>query len=504
MLEQLARTPGTWMVDPEGEAILFHPPAHLREPAHHLVELTVRHTVFSPLTRGLGHITVRGLTIEHAANHCPTWGKSGWAQVGALSCRAGHHWVIEDCVIRHAKSVGLDCGSEGGQEQMEFPDQDSPADHGRFRELARKVGHHLIRRNHVSDNGLCGITGNGHWGTKAIGNTVERNNCGGWTSPWWEFAGIKFHHFFDGLIEGNLIRDNDAHGIWLDNQWRGSRVTRNLIVSNTWSGINVELGRGPLLIDHNIIAHTRQGDGVYGHDVADVTIAHNLIYANANYGVWFAFATPRVRPEDGCWDIKTFNNLILGNRAGAIALPLPWEAAGNNASDGNLFMGGGEYLDEGSGPQRPLFQVNSVSHMAPMQQHLSFPAMTKERLRKQLVEGLKQAGVPEEDWPTLAHWAEHYTLSFELWQKVTGNDAHSKTTRTIRDGLSAQRLNFKFRFDEALNQVQCRPIEGVDRDFFGLPLPERDLLPGPFQELQANEETNLTLLPMVGIEAAGS
>jgi len=501
--EELERVPGAWMVDPEGEAILFHPPFEVSDLTEHLVEISVRHTVFAPLRRHLGYITLRGLIIEHAANHFPTWGDRGWGQVGALSCRAGHHWVIEDCTIRYAKGIGLDCGSEGGREKMEFADR-SAGEHSSLVENAKYIGYHLIRQNRICDNGHCGIAGIGHYGTRVIGNVIERNNCDGYTSPWWEFAGIKFHFFYDGLIEGNLIRDNETHGIWLDNQWAGSRVTRNVIINNMWSGINIEYGRGPLLIDNNVIALTRHGDGVYGHDLADITIAHNLIYANANFGAWFAFGTPRVKPEDGCWDISVLNNLILGNRAGALAYPLPWEAAGNNISDGNLYMGGGQYLDEGSGSQSPLFQVTSVAHMGRMQQFLNFPAMTSERLRGQMAELLEKAGVPEDRWPNLDTWTDHALLDFELWRAVTGGDANSRVMSAIRDGLNARRLNFQIRFDEEIDRVQCEKLSSIDRDFFGSPISEENPRPGPFQELRPGEITRLSLWPQFMFEGSGN
>ncbi|MBS3820892.1 MAG: right-handed parallel beta-helix repeat-containing protein [Phycisphaerae bacterium] len=499
--EELERVPGAWMVDPEGEAILFHPPAAVSDINAHLVEISVRHTVFAPLRRHLGHIVVRGLTIEHAANHFPTWGQEGWAQAGALSCRSGHHWVIEDCTVRHAKGVGIDCGSEGGRENMEFPGESVQSDHRHLSELARNVGHHRIEGNRIVDNGHCGIAGIGHYGTQVRGNVIERNNRDGYTSPWWEFAGIKFHFFYDGLIEGNLIRDNETHGIWLDNQWRGSRVTRNVIVNNMWSGINIEYGRGPLLIDNNVIALTRQGDGVYGHDLADITVAHNLLYANANFGAWFAFGTPRVKPEDGCWDLSVYNNLILGNRAGAVAWPLPWEAAGNNTGDGNLYMGGGQYLDEGSGPQSPLFQITSVAHMGSMQRFLSFPAMSRERLLAQVTELLEKAGIPEDRWPNLETWTDHALLDFDLWKAVTSNDSNSGVISAIRDGLNTRRLNFQILFDDEINRVTCETIPEIDRDFFGNPMPADNLQPGPFQNIRTGEITRLSLWPHQAVKA---
>ncbi len=486
-LDELHTTPGTWMVNPQGDALLVHPPVSNKALSNRLVEISVRHTVFAPLKRGLGHITVRGLVLEHAANHFPTWGKTAWAQAGMLSCRSGHHWVIEDNIIRHAKSVGIDCGSEGGaSEHKEFPgSMPSATHHDGLRDLAKVVGYHTIRHNLITDNGHCGLTGIGHYGTRVLGNVIQRNNCDGWTSPWWEFAGIKFHFFYDGLIEGNLIRDNEAHGIWIDNQWRGSRITRNVIVNNLWSGINVELGRGPVLIDHNVIALTRRGDGVYGHDCADITVAHNLIYGNANCGAWFAYATPRVKPQDGCWDIKVLNNLILGNQGGTIGLPMPWHCAGNNVSDGNLFMGGGDYLDEGSGSRPPLFILTNQTHMGQMQEFHSFPAMTPERTRELLAQNLEKAGVPKDQWPNLATWTPHGLVSFDLWKAAMGCDANSREMSAIREGLSTTRLAFQMTFDQALTEVACVPVAGVENDWDGKPMPAKGALPGPFQNLAA-------------------
>ncbi|NBC11363.1 MAG: hypothetical protein GVY24_06450 [Planctomycetes bacterium] len=483
-IEELRHQPGTWMVNPEGDALWVHPLEDQSPLEEREVEISVRHTVFSPLQRGLGHIHVRGLIFEHAANYFPTWGDTAWGQAGMLSTRSGHHWVIEHNTVRWAKSVGIDCGSEGGANHCEFkPDwQYAEVD---FRELpqTKHCGFHVIRDNVICDNGHCGIAGIGHYGTKMLHNVIERNNRDGWTSPYWEFAGIKVHFFYDGLIEGNLIRDNEAHGIWIDNQWRGSRITRNVIVNNQWSGINVEYGRGPCLIDNNVIAHTRHGDGLYGHDVADVTMAHNLVYANARFGVWFAYGTPRVKPEDGCWQIRTLNNLIFSNGSGAIAYSLPWHKAGDNHADGNLFMGAGEYLDEGSGPPPPLFQINNKSHVGQMPRFDSH-AQTPEVVAKAFGQRLTEAGVPEEHWPNLELWKQHFMVNLDLWRATMGCDQHSAVQSVIKDGLSTTRLGWQCDITDALGEVTCQPVDGVDKDFFGQPMPRAGLLPGPFQNLK--------------------
>ena len=72
----------------------------------------------------------------------------------------------------------------------------------------------------------------------------------------------------------------------MDNTFYKRRITRNVIVNNHFAGIFPELAEGPLLIDNNVIAYTRHGDGIYSHDASGFTIAHNLTYSNANYYYW--------------------------------------------------------------------------------------------------------------------------------------------------------------------------------------------------------------------------
>lgn len=497
-LRELAEIPGTWLVGPQGDELLVHFPDQEGDPAAHQVELSVRHTVFSPLQRGLGHLTVRDFVIEHGANWFPTWGKNAWAQCGLLSTRSGHHWLIEGCEVRYAKGLGIDCGHEGGKQEGLERRGSMPADENHQKNDWSRVHDHVIRDNFIHDNGHCGIAGIGHYRTRIVGNRIERNNRTGYTSPWWEFAGLKFHFLFDGVIEGNLIRDNDAHGIWLDNNFRGTRVTRNVIVNNLWSGINVELGRGPVLIDNNIIALTRQGDGIYGHDVAEVTIAHNLLYANANFGTWFSYATPRVKPEDGCWQIRVLNNLILGNRAGAVSFPLPWKCAGENVSEGNLFMGAGEYLDEGSKTLAPLFQINNKSHCAQYRGYCGgVEPMLPARVWNLFRARLARARVPKRLWPNPVEWQEHFLCTLRLWQAATGNDRRSKVLRSIRDGLASRMVSWDMKLDASIGEVVCEAVAGVDRDFRGRPLPARPL-PGPFQEV-AIGQNHITLWPVRGV-----
>jgi hypothetical protein len=86
-------------------------------PASGAAELTVRSRVFAPHKRGLAHIHVIGFVIEHGGNQFPDGffakGRAAFAQSGLLGTRTGLSWVIENNTIRHAKTIGLDIGSEG-------------------------------------------------------------------------------------------------------------------------------------------------------------------------------------------------------------------------------------------------------------------------------------------------------------------------------------------------------------------------------------------------------
>ncbi|MGJ3243251.1 MAG: right-handed parallel beta-helix repeat-containing protein [Opitutales bacterium] len=509
-VSELHHTPASWMASPAGDELRVHFPDG--SPENHTVEISTRHTCFAPLQRGLGYITLEGFTIEHGANCFITWGTGNWPQAGLVSCRSGHHWTIRRNTIRFAKSGAIDCGREGGGGSLglngENPgflyDTDIPHKEQKDNDPIPKdaTGWHLIENNHICDNGHYGICGIVHTGTRVLGNLIERNNYLAFPSPYWEFGGIKFHFFFDGVIEGNLIRDNDAHGIWLDNQYRGSRVTRNVIISNLWSGVNVELGRGPVQVDNNIIAYTRHGSGVYGHDASDVLIAHNLIYANASCGVWFAYCTPRVKPEDGCWQIRVLNNMILGNNRGAVGLPLPWACAGDNESEGNLLMGHGEYLDEGSGPFPPHFVYTNRSHVGQMPRFMKdqgVEAQTPDVVVRKFTEALKAAGIPESEWPNLEQFQENYFVPHKLWTATMGMDRESRSISIIKDMAGARTLVWDFDMPETVREVTCKPVDGVDKDFHGNAMDSgNQLLPGPWQDLPEGH-LRIPLWPVRGV-----
>lgn len=208
---QLAE-PGTWMAIENGTAILAHfAPANSSSsgsgsgtafPA--LVEATVRRTVFAPHRRGLGFITVRGFTLEHSANQ---WDDGFWiqrrqpnnpspaafAQAGLLSVRSGHNWLVENNRIRHANTIGIDIGDEGG-----YDPEGSQA-------TPFRLGNHTVLGNLIELNGGKGIDGSftslgpdPYSSDVLITRLSQRQPC----------PECEVHRNFGGRIAHNVVRDN--------------------------------------------------------------------------------------------------------------------------------------------------------------------------------------------------------------------------------------------------------------------------------------------------------
>lgn len=473
--QTLFALPDTWMVSSDRASIWLHLAPSPKPLERRLVEITTRGRNFAPYKRGLGYITVRGFIMEHCANQLPVnfW-SSDTPQAGALSCRGGHHWIIENNTIRWAKTVAMDCGNEG----------DRDAD-GLGQPRPENSGYHLIRNNTIIDNGAAGIVGIRSYGTKIIGNVIERNAALGLNGS--ETAGIKLHFFIGGLIERNLIRNNGASGIWLDNVWYDSRVTRNTVLNNNGAGLFIEMGTGDLLIDNNVIAlntamRMLPGDGIYSHDASGVTLAHNLIFFNANFGVWSHIGTERdVKLKDGSKEMvgasgwRVLNNIIVGNHRGAISLPAPSERSRENLSDHNLIASAYDLVTAETYSKeiaQPVFIYNTNKHRVAI-----------ETLSDRFQQKLDLAKVPLSERPNLQEWAKLPLLSLKQWQVLTDNDRHSLVPKLLRPDMSVSVPFVKFMIDDSPAKLGCQPIEGVEQDFLGNPMPKKKVMPGPFQQL---------------------
>ena len=461
-VEEVDRVAGSWILSPDGKEIRLHLPQDC-DLSRSLLELSVRDRVFAPARRGLGYIEIEGFVFEHCANQAP------FPQLGMVSTRSGHDWVIRNNVIRHAKTVGLDVGSEYWRTDL-LP-KTTPED----QKLLRKGGRHLVAGNFVVENGLCGIAGWSCRGVKIIGNTVERNNFLSLTTSecnWEEWAGIKLHEADEALVEGNLVRFNGAHGIWFDNGYNQARITRNFVFGNIGTGIFIELGAGSVLIDNNIVANTTPffgpypGRGIYAHDASGVKICHNLIIDNKAEGVYMQNVTDRkyhgklVETSD-----ELVVNNIFVNNGGGVSLPFPEKRSSNCVSNSNLFVGDVNFRYSGGTPWEQLFSAVE-------------PKLTaEEKLHAELVRGFAPA----------------------VWPKVSGRE---------KDSLFLPQREFNVRIKPFEPSIYIRnasgktfafePVPGVDRDFTGAPY-GKTVQPGPFQDLGSRTLYRL-LYPVGGME----
>lgn len=456
---------GAWCTQDDGRSVLISLPPGVDRPLLDRLELSVRDRVFAPLRRGLQHITIRGFVIEHCGNNFPSnfWDEAGQPQAGALSTRGGSHWTIEHNIVRLAKAVGIDCGYEG---PIDLDGLDQPP--------SESCNGHVLSHNRIEENGACGIAAANTRNLRIVGNTVERNNTLGFSAA--EKAGIKLHFFFDGRIEANLVRDNDGPGIWLDNQWVGSRVTRNCVIGNTGAGIFVELGEGPLLVDRNVIAHTRAGqalagDGLYAHDASGVTFAHNLTCFNAHFGAWLHHATDR--DGSACSEWRVLNNVFISDSCGTLSLPVPNASAEGNRADYNAYAGLFDRLTIETTAERqspPRFLLNT-----------SKDRVTADLLYERIGDALTRAG--RSSLPLdLDEFRHRPSLSLDEWQVASGLDRHSRYVTVARPVLGTHSAEFRLLIGTDFDMA-CPPVEGIDADYYGEALADQPR-PGPFAALE--------------------
>ena len=305
---------GTYWVDRPNQVLHLHL-AGDRKPEEADLEITTQETVFAPAQPGLGYLRVKGFTIEHAAGPFP------WEQVGAVSPTRGHHWIIEDNVVRWANGVGIDLG-------IQHPRRPQPP----------VVGFHIVRRNVVTDCGICGICGLGPGRGQEFGLLIEDNvlcrNAFYDVERLYETGAIKTHNNIRCLIRRNLIVDTrHGAGIWMDWNNQFSRCTQNVIVgTHTIHGaIFVEASYQPNLVDQNILWNT-DGHGIYEHDSTGQVFAHNLIAHSSKCGLHLhgKITDRRVDGREMVYGRHTVrNNVLIGNAQPSQFLGEPSDVADN-------------------------------------------------------------------------------------------------------------------------------------------------------------------------------
>lgn len=303
---------------------------HLKLPAgsrpdDYEIEITNKEQVFAPTKYGLGYIRLSGITFRHAGNGFPV------PQRGLVSASRGHHWIIEDCTIEWANSLGIDLGNES------WSTEGQPVN-----------GYHIIRRNKIQHCGIAGLEC-----MVAPFLLMEDNwfHNIGWQNAEhaFESGGVKLHQAHDCLIRRNLFTNiSHAPGLWLDYKSnRNCRITSNSFydITTARGGIYIEVSRGDCLVDKNIFYKIRSqywlsgeygagGSAFYTDGSDSIRFTQNLILdaENTGYGAYLnAERMVDMRGGITCYHQVT-NNLFIdcGKHAIEFANPL-------NKSDYNLF-----------------------------------------------------------------------------------------------------------------------------------------------------------------------
>ena len=249
------------------------------------VEINVRQTVFYPEEPGIDYITLRGLTMMHAAT---PWAPPTAEQIGLIGTHWSKGWIIENCDIRYSTCVGITLGKYGDR----WDNTSANTAEGYVKTIERalangwskqNIGSHVVRNNRIAHCEQAGLVGSMGAIFSRIHDNVIHDIHVRQLFTGAEMAGIKLHAPIDCEIHRNHIY-RTTRGIWLDWMTQGTRVTQNLLHDNqTSEDLFVEVNHGPFLIDNNIFLSRRslrdwsQG-GAYAHNLfaGEVTLRPEL------------------------------------------------------------------------------------------------------------------------------------------------------------------------------------------------------------------------------------
>jgi hypothetical protein len=356
-------------------------------------------------------------------------------QRGAVSTMMGHHWIIEDNAIEWVNSVAIDIGDQG-----EPPSQ-----------RPEILGYHIVRRNTLNDIGVTGITGPGPFDSLIEDNVLRRNvwhdvECLA------ECAAIKTHHNLNVLIRRNLIFDTlHGTGIWIDSANSNSRICQNVVVSSGSNngpgpgtgGIYVEAALAPNMVDHNVVWGSTQTNGVYHYTTSKLIVAHNLIANCACAGIMILDVAGRPAGNGRTIPVgnnRIFQNILVNNRWN-IGFHSP-----QNFSDYNLF---------GQALERDPF-------------HLMVPTFM-----------------------SLRFMGDEHKMDLNGWRKAYGFDLHSSEAEIAAEfNPDTLELTWSVRG----NVPEATPVEGMSQNFWGRPVRNQAVRPGPFGTVP-NETTRVFIDP---------
>ena len=463
-LNETIKESGSWFYQSEN-GLVFINFGDLK-PSKQLVEISTRRRIFAPHILGIGHIIVEGFVMEHCGNQYPTnfWSTPKWAQAGALGLRGGHHWIVRNNVIRYAGTDAIDMGSGGGQNERSAPKvPNAPLGHN-----------NVIEKNYIVENGAGGIIGANNRNIIIRDNVIMYNNTLGFIGPKrYEHGGIKSHDIKDGLITRNYVANNPlSEGIWLDNQFPNTRVTKNISYNNGSRGIFLEMSNykfDAALIDHNISIGNKRIQ-FYVHDASGSTVMHNL-FANspktAKYGQGAYIYQVNARTNTGYHSL--FNNFFINHRL-MMDINYPAHRSGPQRLNHNIY--------DGNKNER-TFIINSYSDRPSPWKPDEFFELVKNDVGTEnpiALNGGSKVGLTISEWQKF--WLKH-------GQK---NDTESIMTKGITISYNESDQTLKINIPSNIKFNGSTNYDKISTDYAEKPVPQNGTaIPGPFQSLTTGE-----------------
>ncbi len=297
-----------------------------KQPSDYKIEATNKEQVFAPKTYGLGYIRLKGITFRHAGNGFPV------PQRGLVSASRGHHWIVENCTVEWANSVGMDLGNEMWSTTV-----------------SNTIAHHIVRRNIFRN---CGISGLQCYIAKSV--LLEDNlfeNIGFHDAELaFESGGVKFHQAENCLIRRNVFtKITFAPGLWLDYKSnRNCRITNNFFADITTArgGMYIEVSRNNCNVDRNVFYKIRSqywlsgeygagGSAFYTDGSDSIRFEYNVMVDIENTGYGSYLNAERIVDMRGgiSSDHTITNNIFVDCKKHCIELP-----HNRNFTNENLFV----------------------------------------------------------------------------------------------------------------------------------------------------------------------
>ncbi|MEM7654910.1 MAG: right-handed parallel beta-helix repeat-containing protein [Bacteroidota bacterium] len=252
--------PGSFFWDP-GTRILYVMLADESDPNLHLMEASVQNYLLNG--GNVSHVELRDLTLAHTngtyngeRGYCLRLSEPSWTiervrmlypDYAGILVKGAHH-RIRDCEVLYCGNVGLDVyNSDAAHNYTWYPDAPSM-------DL-------IIERNEVSYNNY----------------RLFRAA--------WHAGGMKMIPAVRGaIVRDNVVRYNQAPGIWIDTPTGENRIENNLVIGNQ-TGIFYEIAReikdlpvsyGGVICNNIVIGDYKQG--IYVSASSDVEVKNNTVY----------------------------------------------------------------------------------------------------------------------------------------------------------------------------------------------------------------------------------